>query len=332
MLFIIGPARTGPLMEKIASLLEDAGRPASVIATEGHQLLDFPQLAQATVLVCMMTPCGAREMEAMPELRGIVSPLLGYEWIDVEEATRRSIPVVNGEIRESRESMAEATIMLVLALLYRLRETEAQLRVGGERVQHRNMLKGRTVGIVGYGGIAREIVHRLKGWQATILVHTRQAQENEEGISFVSSEHLLAASDVVLLMTRLDDGSRHWLDRSRMQLMKRGVLLVNTARGGLVDEDALVEALQSGQVGAAALDVFEIEPLSARHPFRQLPNVILTPHSVGHTVQMIEQIPRTAVANILALLDGKLPESCRNKSLLTPVKDQLTGVRTKETI
>jgi D-3-phosphoglycerate dehydrogenase / 2-oxoglutarate reductase len=323
MLFIIGPARTGPLMRKIASLLEDAGRPVSVIATEGQQLLDFPQLAQATVLVCMMTPCGAREMDAMPALRGIVSPLLGYEWIDVEEATRRSIPVVNGEIRESRESMAEATIMLVLALLYRLRETEAELRVGGERVQYRNMLKGRTVGIVGYGGIAREIVHRLKGWHATILVHTRQAQKNEEGISFVSSEHLLAASDVVLLMTRLDDGSRHWLDRSRMQLMKRGVLLVNTARGGLVDEDALVEALQSGQVGAAALDVFEIEPLLTSHPFRQLPNVILTPHSVGHTAQMIEQIPPTAVANILALLDGKLPESCRNKSLLTPVKDQL---------
>jgi phosphoglycerate dehydrogenase-like enzyme len=217
--------------------------------------------------------------------------------------------------------MAEATIMLVLALLYRLRETEAELRVGGERVEHRNMLKGRTVGIVGYGGITREIVHRLRGWQATILVHTRQAQENEEGICFVSSEHLLAASDVVLLMTRLDDGNRHWLDRSRVQLMKRGVLLVNTARGGLVDEDALVEALQSGQVGGAALDVFEIEPLPTGHPFRQHPNVILTPHSVGHTVQMIEQIPRTAFANILALLDGKLPESCRNKSLLTPVKD-----------
>jgi phosphoglycerate dehydrogenase-like enzyme len=220
--------------------------------------------------------------------------------------------------------MAEATIMLVLALLYRLRETEAELRMGGERVQHRNTLKGRTVGIVGYGGITREIVHRLKGWQATILVHTRQAQGNEEGISFVSSEHLLAASDVVLLMTRLDDDSRHWLDRSRLQLMKRGVLLVNTARGGLVDEDALVEALQSGQVGAAALDVFETEPLPTSHPFRQFPNLILTPHSVGHTVQMVEQIPRTTVANVLALLDGKLPQSCINKSLLTPARDQLT--------
>lgn len=299
-------------MKKIGSLLEDANRPATVIATESRDLLDFPELAQASVLVCLMIPCGAREMDAMPALRGIVSPLLGYDWIDVEEATRRSIPVVNGEIRESRESMAEATIMLVLALLYRLRETEAELRVGGERVQHRNMLKGRTVGIVGYGGITREIVHRLRGWQATILVHTRQPQENEEGISFVSSEALLAASDVVLLMTRLDDGSRHWLDKRRMQLMKRGVLLVNTARGGLVDEDALVEALQSGQVGAAALDVFEVEPLPAGHPFRQLPNVILTPHSVGHTVQMTEQIPRMAVANILALLDGKRPDSCKN--------------------
>ena len=317
MLFIIGPMRAGPLMNRIASLLEDADRPATVIATESRDLLDFPELAQATVLVCLMIPCGAREMEAMPALRGLVSPLLGYDWIDVEEATRRSIPVINGEIRESRESMAEATIMLVLALLYRLRETEAELRLGGERVQHRSMLKGRTIGIVGYGGITREIVHRLKSWQATILVHTRRAPENEEGISFVSSEHLLASSDVVLLMTRLDDGSRHWLNRSRLQLMKRGVLLVNTARGGLVDESALLEALQSGQVGAAALDVFEVEPLPAGHPFRQLPNVILTPHSVGHTAQMVDQIPLMAVTNIVALLDGKLPESCKNRSSLS---------------
>lgn len=314
MILIVGPLRAQSLMHKIADELAKAARPATVVATASRNLLDIRQLSLATLLVPVSVPCGAREMDAMPSLRGIVSPLLGYDWIDVEEATRRSIPVVNGEIRESRESMAEATIMLILALLYRLRDTETELRQGGEKIRDRHMLKGRTVGIVGYGGITREIVHRLKNWQANVLVHTRGCPERAEDVSFVSSDDLLAASDVVVLMTRLDAGTNNFLDRRRLNQMKRGALLVNTARGGLIDEDALCQALESGQVGAAALDVFKVEPLPADHPFRHLPNVILTPHAVGHTTEMFEQIPVTAAANVLQLLDGKLPDSCRNTS------------------
>lgn len=313
MIRIVGPVRAEPLMLQIAGLLAHAGRPAVVTATESRDLLSLSNMTGTTLLVCLMVPCGAREMAAMPALRGIVSPLVGYDWIDVDEATRRSIWVVNGEVRESRESMAEATIMLMLALLYRLRETEAELRSGSDRVRNRSMLKGRTVGIVGYGGITREIVQRLECWHANILVHTREAQADATGVSFVSRDHLFAVSDVVLLMTCLDDANRHLVDKSSLKRMKRGVLLVNTARGGLVDETALVEALESGQVGAAALDVFEVEPLPSEHPFRRLPNVILTPHSVGHSTQMLERIPHEAAANIIRLLDGQIPDSCKNR-------------------
>lgn len=316
MIRIVGPVRAEPLMRQIADLLAHAGRPAVVTATESRDLLSLSNMTSTTLLVCLMVPCGAREMAAMPGLRGIVSPLVGYDWIDVDEATRRSIWVVNGEVRESRESMAEATIMLMLTLLYRLRETEAELRSGSDRVRNRSMLKGRTVGIVGYGGITREIVQRLQCWHANILVHTREAPPDAPGVSFVSRDHLLAVSDVVLLMTRLDDANRHLLDKGRLECMKRGVLLVNTARGGLVDETALVEALESGQVGAAALDVFEVEPLPSDHPFRRLPNVILTPHSVGHTAQMLERIPHEAAANIIRLLDGHIPDSCKNRQAM----------------
>jgi len=265
------------------------------------------------VLVCTMVPCSAREMGAMPALRAIVSPLLGYDWIDVDEATRRGIPVVNAEIPESRQSMAEATIMLVLALLYRLRDTEAQLRFGAERVQHRKMLKGRTLGIVGYGGISREIIRRLEPWQPKLLVHTQAVPSGRETVEFVSLEHLLHVSDIVLLMTGLNERNRHLLDRSLLQSMKPGVLLVNTARGGLIDEGALVEALESGHVGAAALDVFEVEPLPEDHPLRRLPNVILTPHAVGHTDEALEAIPRMAAANVEQLLSFQIPASCKNK-------------------
>jgi phosphoglycerate dehydrogenase-like enzyme len=95
--------------------------------------------------------------------------------------------------------------------------------------------------------------------------------------------------------------------------MKPGVLLVNTARGGLIDEGALVDALESGHVGAAALDVFEVEPLAEDHPLRRLPNVILTPHAIGHTDEALEAIPRMAAANVGQLLSSELPASCKNK-------------------
>ena len=302
-------------MNSVAGLLESFGWPTSVYAVDGGDLLQCPELAKTSVLVCTMIACGAREMDAMPALRAIVSPLLGYDWVDVDEATRRCIPVVNSEIPESRESMAEATIMLVLALLYQLRDTEAQLRFGGERVQHRKMLKGRTLGIIGYGGISREIIQRLETWQPNMLLHTRAPPAGGQNVEFVSLEHLLRASDIVLLTTRLNDENRHLLDRRRLQLMKPGVLLVNTARGGLIDEGALVEALESGQVGAAALDVFEVEPLSEDHPFRRLPNVILTPHAIGHTDEALDAIPRMAAANVKQLMAGQLPASCRNKAV-----------------
>ena len=300
-------------MNAVANLLEKSGYPTSVHAIDDGDLLQCPELSKTSVLVCTMVSCGAREMDAMPALRAIVSPLLGYDWIDVDEATRRGIPVVNAEIPESRQSMAEATIMLVLALLYRLRDTEAQLRFGAERVQHRKMLKGRTLGIVGYGGISREIIRRLEPWQPKLLVHTQAVPSGRETVEFVSLEHLLHVSDIVLLMTGLNERNRHLLDRSLLQSMKPGVLLVNTARGGLIDEGALVEALKSGHVGAAALDVFEVEPLPEDHPLRRLPNVILTPHAVGHTDEALEAIPRMAAANVEQLLSFQIPASCKNK-------------------
>ena len=313
MICLAGPQRAHALMSAVANLLEGSGSLAGVHVVDNGDLLQCPELAKTSVLVSTMIPCGAREMDAMPALKAIVSPLLGYDWIDLEEATRRGIPVVNTEIPESRQSMAEATVMLVLALLYRLRDTEAQLRVGAERVRGRKMLKGRTLGIVGYGGISREIIRRLEPWQARLLVHTRTPPEAGENVQFVSLEYLLHASDIVLLMTSLNDGNRHLLDRRLLRTMKPGVLLVNTARGGLVDEAALVEALASGQVGAAALDVFEVEPLAKDHPLRRLPNVILTPHAVGHTDEALDAIPRMAAANVKQLLAFRLPVSCKNR-------------------
>ncbi len=311
---LVGPERAGPLMQDIAHALAGHGRMArTCIATD---LLAVPWISEITLLVCLVTPCGSEQMDAMPRLRAIVSPLLGHEWIDIPEATRRGIPVVNGEVAENRESMAEATIMLLLVLLYQLRETEAQLRVLLKAVApYRRMLKGRTVGIIGSGGIAREIILRMVPWQADVQVFTRAQSPDLPGVRLVGLHELLATSDVVILMTSLDASRRHLLNAEQLQHLKPGALLINTARGGLIEENALLEALKSGRIAAAALDVFEVEPLPADHPLRELPNVILTPHAVGHTVQAEAAVPRQAVGNILQLLGGALPDSCKNRTV-----------------
>lgn len=293
--------------------VENQGFGVRVVVGAGD-IAQIPDLAGTEILVCIATPCGAAQMDAMPGLRGIVSPFIGFDWIDIGEATRRGIPVVNGDIRENRESMAEATIMLILALLYRLRETETLLRDPASSAvpPQRRMLKGCTIGIIGYGGIAREMVDRLRAWGAQLLVTTRRRLGPVDGARFVDLEVLLSSSDVVVIMARLDSSNHHLINRTRLQAMRPGVLLVNTSRGGLVDEKALVEALHSGHVAAAALDVFEVEPLPAEHPLRSCPNVILTPHAIGHTAEMIAAIPGATVANVLSLADGGLPNSCKN--------------------
>jgi phosphoglycerate dehydrogenase-like enzyme len=311
---VVGPEHARWFLEQLAAAIGEAGRSARCCAA--GDLLSVPGIAETEILVTLMVPCGAREMDAMPRLRGIVSPILGYEWIDVAEATRRGLPVVNSEAPENRESMAEATIMLLLVLLYRLHDTQAQMRVSDPGpAPRRRMLKGRTIGIIGSGGIARHIVRRLASWDADLQVHTRVDSPDLPGVRSVDLDHLLSTSDVVIVMTSLDAGSRHLLDAERLRRLKHGALLINTARGGLIEESSLVEALQSGRIGAAALDVFEVEPLPEVHPLRELSNVILTPHAVGHTVELHEAIARAAVANALQLSRGQLPDSCRNRQI-----------------
>ncbi|MGJ7546262.1 NAD(P)-dependent oxidoreductase [Variovorax sp. LT1R16] len=218
--------------------------------------------------------------------------------------------------------MAEATIMLLLllllllVLLYRLRETEAQMRGAlASAMPPRSMLKARKVGIVGSGGIARQIVHRLAAWEVDLQMHTRAESADLAGVRQVGLHELLATSDVVVLMTSLDAGTRRLLNAETIRRLKPGVILINAARGGLIEEVDLVDALKSGHIAAAALDVFQVEPLPASHPLRELSNVILTQHTVGHTQEMGVAIPRTTVSNALKLLGGELPDSCRNREV-----------------
>jgi len=212
----------------------------------------------------------------------------GVGWQDTTDHAllrERSIPLAFTP-EGTTVGVAEHTVLLMLAILKRLPFADRELREGRFHINAlrpvSREISGMTVGYVGMGRIARALAERLAPF-GTRGVFFDPNVEAEKGLAKVSLDELLQASDIVTLHLPLTRETRHLMNRERLGRMKRGAYLVNTARGGLVDEQALLEVLQSGQLGGAALDVFEAEPVAAGHPLARLPNVVLTPHIAAGT-------------------------------------------------
>jgi phosphoglycerate dehydrogenase-like enzyme len=249
-------------------------------------------------------------LEAAPNLRAIVSLVIGVETIDIAAAHARGLLVAHGAMEENYLGVSEAAIMLITALFLELSAKERWLREGtrSHRIPGR-MLRGSTVGLIGMGRSARGVVERLRGWEVRILSYDPyiDSASAPPEVTMVSFDELLARSDVVSIHATLDPASRHLVSDPELAAMKPSAFLVNVARGGLVDEVALVRALQTEQIRGAALDVFETEPLPSDSPLRTMENVILTPHCAGHSRELMEAVPRTALENIQSILDGERP-------------------------
>ena len=272
-------------------------------------------LASAEVIV---TPfCPAEAMARAPRLRAIVNPYTGSEHIDRAEATRRGIVIGIGQTPENVTGMAEATILLLLDTLYDLDRGRQALREGGRRPDIRaRQLGGKTVGLIGFGRIAQAVAQRLAVFGVEMLVSAPRMGEAPSHVSPVPIEDLLGRSDAVLVLCSLNDSTRNLLDRERLALMKAGAVLVNTARGGIVDEAALFEAAQSGRIGRIALDAFTVEPLPMDSPLRTLPNAVLTPHMIGHTLEAEQSMQRTAAEGVRRVLAGTPPVHVLNPEVL----------------
>jgi phosphoglycerate dehydrogenase-like enzyme len=253
--------------------------------------------------------CTKALMASAPRLRGVISPITGIDNIDADAASKLGIIVANGHIPENTESMAEATILLMLAALYDLHGTEAVLRHNLVRParERARMLQRKTVGIIGFGQIAQAVVARLASWNVTIQAHARRPRADTDTVRFVGLEDLLATSDIVCVLTNLNTGSRGLLTAERLRLLKHGAVLVNTARGAIIDEDALIAVARERPDLRLALDTFTIEPLPATSPLRDIPNAILTPHMLGHTQESSDALPDAAVENTQRILSGELP-------------------------
>ena len=263
------------------------------------------------IVATSRVPVDAEMMAAFPVLHTIVIPTTGLESVALETATALGIAVANGATTENVVSLAEATLLLVLALLYRLPAVVARWSGNWPSVAA-TTLHGKTVGLIGYGGVAQAMVPRLQAFGAKPLVYSARSGHVAEQVGFVDLRRLLEQSDVVCVVGALNDRTWHLVDAAALRSMKPGALLVNTARGALVDEAALCEALASGHIAGAALDTFETEPLPEASPLRALNNVILTPHCVGHTRDLLGSFLPALLRNIGNATSGELPFLCRN--------------------
>jgi glyoxylate reductase len=257
-----------------------------------------------------------------PALRCVSNVAVGYDNIDVAACTRARIAVGHtpGVLTETTADFAFA---LLLGLARRVAEADRYVREGRWKTWEPGLLlgpdvHGATLGLVGFGAIGQAVARRARGFGMRVLCVSRSAQpqaEQELGVTRVDKAQLLAESDMVSLHVPLTPLTRGYLGAPDFAAMKRGALLINTARGNVVDQPALVEALRSGQLGGAALDVTDPEPLPEGSPLLQLPNVLLAPHIASASHATRGRMAHMAVENLLAALEGRRPPHCVNPEL-----------------
>jgi D-3-phosphoglycerate dehydrogenase len=192
--------------------------------------------------------------------------------------------------------VAESTIALMWAAARGIARMDREMRAGNWLREDGMQLTGKTLGLIGFGGIAAEVARIALGSGMKVIAWNR-SPKTCAGVDFVDIDTLLARSDVVSLHLLLNDDTRGFLSAKRIAAMRPGVILVNTARGAIVDEAAMIDALKSGQIRHAGLDVFNIEPLPADHPLAQLPNVTLSAHSAFRTPEASENLIAAAWAH-----------------------------------
>jgi glyoxylate reductase len=273
------------------------------------------QLADADAAVTLLTDrVDAEFLAAAPKLRLVANVAVGYNNIDVAACAERGVLVTNtpGVLTDATADLA---MSLVLMSTRRLGEGERLIRSGtawqwGMFMMLGTGLQGRTLGIVGMGGIGEALAQRAAAFGMEVVYHNRRAvdvaTEARLGARLVSFDELLATSDIVSLNCPYSDATHHLIDAAALAAMRPTAHLVNTARGPIVDEAALVEALQNGSIAGAALDVFEHEPTV--HPgLLDLDNVVLVPHLGSATVETRTAMATTAASNVVEVLADRPP-------------------------
>jgi D-3-phosphoglycerate dehydrogenase len=260
-----------------------------------------------------------RVFESLPRLRVVVRYGVGVDGVDLAAATDHGVPVVNVPDYGTDE-VANHAVALLLALNRKLTRLDRQTRAGRWdvfQVGQVSRLAGRTVGIVGCGRIGSAVARKLTGFDVRLLGHDPHISTFPPRVLPVPLDRLLADSDYVTLHCPLTAETRHLIDGEALSRMGPTAVLINTARGGLVDTGALVEALQSGGLAAAGLDVVEEEPLDPRSPLLTMEQVIVTPHAAWYSEEGRSDLKRRVAEEAVTVLRGERPRHCVNPEVFT---------------
>lgn len=240
------------------------------------------------------------------ELRVIARSGVGYDSVDLTAATERGIRVCNTP-GVNHHAVAEMTFALMLMSARRLTTVIDGVRAGAWPRDAGGELRGNTLGIIGFGPSGRAVAQLATAFGMTVLVDTAHPDTQETGVAFVDRDTVLRDADYLTLHTKANPHTRRMIDTSALEAMKPTAVLINTARGSLVDEEALAAALDRGEIAGAALDVLDAEPLPVESPLRGRRDVIITSHLAGQTVEARLRAGLSAAADVIAVLDGREP-------------------------
>jgi D-3-phosphoglycerate dehydrogenase len=309
-----------PTTEIEARLVDEIGGEL-LVATTGDEPELVALAADADAILTCFRKVTPAVVAAAPKLRVIGRYGVGLDNIAVDDASARGVPVTNVPTY-CVEEVADHAMALLLTLARGTAVYDASVRAGGWDIAtgmplHR--IRGRTLGVVGFGHIGRQVVSRARAFGMDVLVSDRSATDDEvaaHGATLTDLDDLLGRSDAVSLHVPLDASTRHLLDRRRLALMRPGAVLINCARGAVVDLEALTAALRSGRLGGAGLDVFDPERLPADHPIIGLRNTVLTPHVAFYSEESIVELQTRATQNVIDVLSGRMPQHVANAAAL----------------
>ena len=269
----------------------------------------------------------AELLDNCPTIKAVCNTAVGYNNIDVDACTHHGVMVTNtpGVLTDS---VADYSMGLIIATCRRITEGEAYLRKGDWKGAFLKQMLGQdvhgaTLGIFGFGRIGQAIARRARGFDMKILYHSRSraeaAAEKESGAVYVGKDALLRTADVVLLILPFTPETQHYIGAKELALMKPSAVLVNMARGGIVDDAELIEALKKKTIWAAGLDVYENEP-KFNAGFLELANVVLSPHIASASEPTRQAMAMTAAKNLAAALSGQAPQNLLNPDYVTYLK------------
>jgi len=286
-----------------------------------EQLLEIIPAYDA-LLVRSATRVTAEVLRAGTRLRVVGRAGVGVDNIDVEAATQAGIIVVNAPTGNV-VAAAEHTIAMLMALARNIPQADAHVRAGlWKRDKFMGVeVRGKLLGTVGLGRVAQEVVRRAQGLGMSVIAYdpyVTAEYATQRGVELVDLDTLVARADFLTLHVPLTPQTRHLISRERLALMQPTARLINVARGGIVDEQALVEAVQTGKLAGAALDVYEHEPLDADSPLRGCPNIILSPHLGGSTVEAQEKVAEDVALQVLDVLNDRPARYAVNAPIIPP--------------